>query len=131
MKILREQVVGYNQGIIKAAKTSKVEHLKAFLTEQLVEKTMLWVKAYHDDNLFMDAIINKIEFDSIKPDRPNKSAVVKTKEQWRYRYINIKDKKEVHPPTKIFYEVKYTFILIKNQWIIKDVTVLNEDQKIL
>ena len=129
IKELREQVIGYNQGLIQAARTSKVDHLRLFLTEPLIEKTLLWIKAYHDDNLFMDAIVNKIAFDTITPNIEEKSAQVITQEEWRYRYINIKSKKEVYPPTKIFYKMKYLFIYLNERWIIKEVTVLSERQE--
>lgn len=126
---LREQVIGYNQGIIKAAKTSDVSHLSAFATETLLQKTLLWIKAYHDDNLFMEAIVNEIIFKDIAPHKKEKSAEVITHETWRYRYINIKDKKEVYPPTKVIYDVKYTFILLEERWVIKEITILSEQQE--
>lgn len=126
---LREHVIGYNQGIIKAAKTSDVAHLSSFVTETLLQKTMLWIKAYHDDNLFMEAIVNEIDFKDITPNKKEKSAEVITHETWRYRYINIKDKKEVYPPTKVIYDVKYSFILLEERWVIKEIAVLSEHQE--
>lgn len=127
--ILREQVIGYNQGIIKAAKTSNVSHLNTFLTDSLLQKTLLWIKAYHDDNLFMEAIVNEIIFKTITPNQKDKSADVVTHETWRYRYIDIKDQKEVYPPTKVIYDVKYSFIRIEERWVIKDITILSESQE--
>lgn len=127
--VLREKVIGYNQGIIKAAKTSDVSHLSSFLTETLLQKTMLWLKAYHDDNLFMEAIVNEIIFKDIVPNKKEKSAEVVTYETWRYRYMNIKDKKEVYPPTKVIYDVKYSFILLEERWVIKEITILSEHQE--
>lgn len=126
---LREKVIGYNQGIIKAAKTSDVSHLSAFVTETLLQKTLLWIKAYHDDNLFMEAIVNEIIFKDIALNKKEKSAEVFTHETWRYRYMNIKDQKEVYPPTKIIYDVKYSFILLDERWVIKEIAILSESQE--
>lgn len=123
---IKKVIISYNQGIIKAAQTSKTEHMKDFAKEDIVKKFHLWIKSWHDNNLFMEAKILDIDFKSvdIKDDR----AFVLTDEKWVYRYIDIKVRKEVHKESNISYVIKYTLSNNSNKWIIEKIDVISEKQ---
>ncbi len=125
-KAIKKVVISYNQGIIKAAKTSKTEHMKDFAKDDIVKKFHLWIKSWHDSNLFMDAKIIDIDFVDIKI--KDAKAVVVTDEKWVYKYIDIKVKKEVHKKSSIFYTIKYTLSKSSNRWIIEKIDVVSEKQ---
>ena len=123
---IKKVIISYNQGVIKASKTSKTDHMKDFAKDDIVKKFHLWIKSWHDNNLFMDAKIVDIDFKDldIKDDR----ASVVTDEKWVYRYIDIKVRKEVHKETNISYNIKYTLSQSNDKWIIEKIDVLSEKQ---
>ncbi len=123
---IEKVIVGYNQGIIKAARTSKTDHMKAYAKDDIVKKFHLWIMSWHDNNLFMDAKIVDINFKNIKVD--GDKAFVITDEKWIYKYIDIKVRKEVHKKTSIMYTMKYTLVKEDDKWVIQKIDVLSEKQ---
>ncbi len=121
---IRSTIVSYNKGIIEASKTGKTDHMLAFANEDIVKKFYLWVKSWHDNNLFMDADIIDINFNKIEIDG-DKSSVI-TDEKWIYKYIDIKIRKEVLKKTNIAYKMKYILAKEKERWIIQKIDVLAE-----
>ncbi len=121
---IKSTITGYNNGIIYASKTDKSDHLKAYANEKIVMKFHLWLKSWHDNNLFMDAKIDDIAFKKI--DFKDKKAIVITQEKWIYRYIDIKTKKEVQSKTKIDYKMRYELSKPNLKWIIQKIDVLSE-----
>jgi hypothetical protein len=122
---LQSLVVGYNHGLIKAAQKNKFEHLKAYLTQQIYYKTLVWIESYQDSNLFMDALMLNVQFNEAVF-HPH-SASLQTKEVWKYRYINTKTKEVVKAPEQITYTLKYHFVFLKNgQWKINHIKILDE-----
>ncbi len=121
---IKKVIISYNQGIIKASKTSKTNHMKAFAKDEIVKKFHLWIKSWHDNNLFMDAKIKKLNFKKI--DIMQQKAMVITDEDWLYRYIDIKTKKEAFKQTHIHYNIKYILSKEKEKWLIQKIDILSE-----
>lgn len=127
-KSFESLVVAYNHGIIKAAQKNKFEHLKNYLTKEIFLRTLVWIESFQDNNLFMDSKVLTIEFDEYK--QKTYSATLKTKEVWKYRYINIKTKEIVKKPIEVTYELKYYFVLLKDgAWKINHIKILDEKNK--
>ncbi len=121
---IKSIISNYNNGIIYASKTDKSDHLKQYANEKIVTKFHLWLKSWHDNNLFMDAKIEDINFKKI--DIANQKAVVVTNEKWIYKYIDIKTKKVVLPETGINYVVRYELLKQKTKWRIEKIDILSE-----
>ncbi len=124
---IKKVIISYNQGIIKAARTSKSEHMREFAKDEIVDKFHLWIKSWHDSNLFMDASMVDIVFKPVNyfDDR----AEVVTDEEWIYKYIDIKLKKEVQKLTNIKYSIKYTLSKDDSRWIISKIDVVSEEKR--
>ncbi len=125
-KDIKKVIISYNQGIIKAAKTSKTDHMSDYAKDDIVKKFHLWIKSWHDNNLFMDAKIIDIDFKNFDI-KDNKAEAI-TNEKWVYKYIDIKVKKEVHKETNISYTIKYTLVKSGDKWIIQKIDVVSEKQ---
>jgi len=126
-KDIKKVIISYNQGIIKAAKTSETDHMNSYAKEDIVKKFHLWIKSWHDNNLFMDAKIKDISFQKI--DVKNNKAKVTTNEEWIYRYIDIKTRKQVLDATLVIYNMKYTLSKESNKWIIEKIDVISEKKE--
>lgn len=120
------QVQRYAQGIVTLATTGSEKHFEGIVTPPLQTKLMLWIKAWQDDNLHMDAQIKKIAVNSLE--RNATAAKVVTKEAWSYQYINTKLKKIVLPRTDIHYLIEYSLQKNGDRWIIDNVETLFEEQ---
>ncbi len=124
---IKKVVVAYNFGIVKMAKSSTIEHMVNIISKKRANKLHLWIKSWHDNNLFMDTSLPKMEFTNVNIGKG--VAKVFVNEEWLYRYINIKTKKITHPATRIIYTMKYELIKKNHGWIIDDVKTLSEKQE--
>ncbi len=127
VKNIKSTIKSYNNGIIYASRDDNSDRLRSFANKKIVTKFHLWLKSWHDNNLFMDAKIKDINF--TKVDLSNHKAVAITNEQWSYRYINIQTKKEVQPKTDINYTVRYNLSKEETKWIIQKIDVLSEEKR--
>ncbi len=124
---VKKVIISYNQGIIKAAKTSKTEHMKSYAKEDIVKKFHLWIKSWHDNNLFMDAKIKDINFQKVEI--KDSKAKVTTNEVWIYRYIDIKTRKQVLDATLMIYNMNYILSKENDKWIIEKIDVIFEKKE--
>ena len=127
-KFIKQTILFYNDGIVEMARTSRVDHLDPFVEKGHLQTMMLWVKAWHDSNLFMDARIKTISVEDLNMTEET-NATVKTRERWDYRYIQIVKKEEVWPLTHVEYENLYTLVRVKERWKIHSVKVISEKQE--
>ena len=125
----KKVVIAYNYGIIQMAKKSTVEHMVNILSKEKAQKLHLWIKSWHDNNLFMDTSLQKLDFTNVNIGKGY--AKVFTDEEWIYRYINIKSKRVTHPTTRIKYKMRYELKKMEHGWVIDDTKVLSESQEIL
>ena len=124
-KPFEQLIVGYNHGFRKAMIKGKFEHLRPYLTSQIYDKTFIWIDSYQASNLFMDSVPPAIKFDEIQMKQYSASLV--TNEKWKYRYINIKSKQILVPPTMAEYKIKYFFVRLEDgSWKINHIKILDE-----
>jgi len=116
----------YNEAIIIAGKTGKTDAVKPFVSDKIATKTHLWIMAWHDDNLFMDAKLLKLDLKKTIVDR-NRSRVI-TNEKWSYQYDHA-TKKGYYPKKWIEYQMEYSLFLHHGKWIIDDIKVLSEKSR--
>ena len=127
-KPFEELIIGYNHGFIKAMQKGKFEHLQEYLTQEIYYKTLIWIDSYHSNNLFMDSIFLNVKFEELKMEQYSASLV--SNEEWKYRYIDITKNLVVVPPKKVFYKMKYFFILLENgTWKINHIKILSEKEE--
>ncbi|QOY51867.1 hypothetical protein [Candidatus Sulfurimonas baltica] len=124
-KPFRELVVGYNHGVLLAAKKKKFDHLQEYLTQAIYYKTLIWLESYQDNYLFMDALLLGIKFGEFNQD--GITATLDTHEKWKYRYIDIYRKKVSSGPVKTDYDLRYFFIQLEDgTWKINHIKILKE-----
>ncbi|NQX97924.1 MAG: hypothetical protein HRT73_08605 [Flavobacteriales bacterium] len=128
-KPFEEIILGYNHGFIKANQKAKFEHLKKYLTQEIYNKTFVWIDVLQANNTFFDSILINTKFDEIKIKQYSASLV--TNEKWKYRYINIKDKEILIPETRVDYKMKYFFVILEDgTWKINHIKILDEKSKV-
>ena len=124
-KPFEQLIVGYNHGFIQANRKAKFEHLKEYLTEEIFNKTFIWIDSFQASNIFFDALFLNVKFDDVQ--MKQYSASLTTTENWKYRYIDIKKKEVVIPPTKVNYKMKYYFVRLEDGTLkINHIKILNE-----
>lgn len=129
--IIKDVVMSYNKGLINAAKTGDMRHLKDIASDDVLRKLYFWIAAWNDSDLYMDAELKNIKFEDVTIS--GQKAKVLTYEKWIYEYRNIKNKQIALPQTYISYEMEY--ILHRNSkdghknWIITEISIKSEKKK--
>lgn len=113
----------YNQALIIAGKTGNTAVVKPFVSEEIATKTHLWVMAWQDENLYMNAELLQFDLKAVQVNI-NQSRV-STSEKWSYQYDH-PTKKRYYPKKIIEYQMEYSLIRHHDRWIINDVKVLSE-----
>lgn len=121
---IAKTIVRYNEGIAKAGRSGKVDHLRPFASEKIVQKTYLWVHSWQDSNYYMRAEPQKIDFKEFRVD--HNSSNVRTYEEWEYDYYDAAAKNSAMPKTKANYEMRYTLHPHHGKWVIDEIKILNE-----
>ena len=136
---IKKSVIGYNMQLIEAAKNEAflesfddIKKLERFAEKRVAQKLYIWIKSWHENDLFMDARLLDITFGKIVP--KNGTADVITDEVWLYRYIrhkSVNEKKEAFPPAKKHYKVKYSLKKSDKGWKITSIDVFFEKEESL
>jgi hypothetical protein len=131
---VKETVRMYQDMVITSSMSrqdlSTDDDMKAFemiVSKKLAQRLYVWLQAWHDDNLHMDAKLLKNEFKKVEID--GKKAVVQTEENWVFRYVvyvSDNDVNEVEPPEKIYYNMRYNLAKVKGIWKIINMKTLVE-----
>lgn len=124
--IIIKMVINYNKGLINAAKTGDTKPLKNIASEDVLKKLYLWIAAWRDSDLYMDAELKNIEFKNVTISV--EEAKVLTSEKWTYIYKNIKNKQVVLPRTYISYEMEYILHKENKNWVITEIKIKSEKQ---
>lgn len=117
-------IVRYNEGLAIAGRSGKVDHLKLFASEQIVQKTYLWIHSWQDSNYYMRAEPQKIDFTDIRME--GNVSNVRTREEWEYDYYDAASKKPSMPKTRAVYEMRYALHSHHGKWVIDEIKILNE-----
>ncbi|BBG66105.1 hypothetical protein NNO_1402 [Hydrogenimonas sp.] len=134
---IENTILSYNRALIEAAKDpnflkdfSDKSRFEPFAEEKVAQKLYIWIKSWHENNLYMDAELLEIEFEKV--DITDKKAEVSTREIWKYRYfrhVDINRTTEAWPPAKIYYKVKYLLNFTDGNWKIESIKVLSEREE--
>lgn len=124
---IQKTITQYNLGVLEAVKTGKVHTLYPYAKEEVVTKIYVWIMSWQENNLYMQARIESLDFKKIEADQ--KHARVTTNEVWTYRYYDAKNKKMAWPETRITYETEYRLFLHNRRWMIDNVRVISEKQE--
>jgi hypothetical protein len=131
---VKETVSMYQDMVITSSMSrqdlNNAEDLQAFemiLSQNLAQRLFVWLQAWHDDNLFMDAKVLNTDFKKVEVIQDK--ATVETEENWKFRYVSYisdKDVKEVEAPEKIYYNMHYNLVKVKGIWKIVEMQTLVE-----
>jgi hypothetical protein len=123
-QILSKIVIQYNDLLIEVNKTRDVNPLKEIAAKPVIEKLSLWMAAWEDGNIYLDAELRNIEFDNLKI--AGKSALVITSEQWSYIYRDLDTQEIAEPRQFISYKMQYKLEKRKYNWLITGINILEE-----
>ncbi len=120
-KTIKNVVIGYNKGLINAAKTGDMMPLKDIASEAVLRRLYFWIAAWDDSDLYMDAELKGIKFKDV--DISGQKARVLTSEDWIYDYRNLKTEQVILPTSDIYYEMEYILQKKDNKWIITEINI--------
>ena len=134
---ITETIISYNRALIDAAKNPDFlkdfgdeRKFEPFAEKRVAQKLYIWIKSWHENNLYMDAELIEIMFEKIE--LKEGKAEVLTDETWKYRYfrhIDVNRTAEAWSPAKIYYKVKYVLRFKNGKWKIEDIKVLSEKER--
>ncbi len=135
-KELLECIKRYNRNLIEAAADPSFtenfdnrRRLEECATKKVAQKLYIWIASWHENRLYMEAKLEKLEL--IRLNRSQDSAIAETKEIWIYRYKKIDSEGRVsaaHPPSKMEYLVRYTLKKFPKGWKIAQIKILHEKE---
>ena len=113
--------------MIEANKTRDVSPLQGIADEAVIEKLSLWMAAWEDGNIYLDAEVHTLDVDNIQI--AGQSAVVMTIENWSYLYRDLDTQEIAEPRQRVSYRMKYHLEKKEKGWLITEVTILKEEQR--
>ncbi len=134
---IKNTIIAYNKALIEAAKDptflqnfDDAKKFDPFAEKDVAQKLYIWIKSWHENNLYMDAELLKISFrkQQIEGDK----ASVATDEIWKYRYfrhIDINKTVEAWQPVKVYYKIEYRLAKKHGTWKIAKIKVLSEKEE--
>ncbi len=135
--LIKKSIIGYNMQLITAAKDEHflksfddMKKFERFADKRVAQKLYIWIKSWHENNLYMDARLLDITFGKIVP--KNNRVDVVTDEVWLYRYfrlINENEKREAYSPAKKLYKVKYSLEKRGKRWKIVSIDIFYENEQ--
>ncbi|SNZ11274.1 hypothetical protein SAMN06265182_2037 [Persephonella hydrogeniphila] len=131
---IKESILTYNRIVMEESKKERHRDVRTFVrmmediaVPRIAQKLYIWIQSWHENGLFMDSKIKKIEFVKVK--LAKNGAIALTEEWWKYKYIDKRINKIVHPETDVFYRVEYRLKKRKDgKWLITKIKVLEEKQ---
>lgn len=127
-KLIKNSVMGYAHGIMKAAKTGNPDTLHHLLAPELYETTVVWIQSWHFATVYMDSRLDTIDFKKIE--RVENRATAETDEKWFYTYYYTESKKVLYPEKEINYKIRYNLAYKNEKWMIKDIEIVGEKSKV-
>jgi hypothetical protein len=123
-QILNKIVIQYNDLLIEVNKTRDVNPLTEIAAKPVIEKLSLWMAAWEDGNVYLDAELIKLDFVDFKIDRINAS--VTTDEYWSYIYRDLDTQEIAEPSKSIRYKMEYRLEKREGHWLIAEINILQE-----
>ena len=124
---IQKTVKDYTTFLIEANKTRDVSPLQGIADEAVIEKLSLWMAAWEDGNIYLDAEVHTLDVDNIQI--AGQSAVVMTIENWSYLYRDLDTQEIAEPRQRVSYRMKYHLEKKEKGWLITEVTILKEEQR--
>lgn len=110
-------IAKYNNALIEAYRNQNPIYLKEVAGDDEVRKIGTIVESFLQGDEIMEAEIEKINFKEIKIEA--EKATVRTSEEWRYRWVNIKTGKEAEPARDIHYDMLYRMVKKDGKWLVE------------
>lgn len=124
---LKIVIAKYNNAVIEAYKNQILMPLKEVAVEDEVRRIDITVSTYLRGNQLMEADLHKIDFKDVRIE--GDKATVRTSEDWSYKWVNYRTKKEVEPLRDIHYEMTYYLNKIGGKWLVEKVEELKEGER--
>jgi hypothetical protein len=123
---LKSRVIEYNRLFIEVNKSRDLEPLKDIADKDVVRKLFLWMAAWEDGNVYMDAELKNLDFLTIRIS-DNKGRVTTT-EDWEYLYRDLDTQVVVSKKESIHYEMEYILEKKHGKWMITEINILKESK---
>lgn len=114
-------VRAYNKALVSAYRQNDPAPLRDFATDREFNKVSHLIEDILSQSLIMEAELERMRIEKVERWGPD-NVVVTTKENWRYRRINVKTKEEAKPLTSIEYHMRYNMVREKGLWKVFDLS---------
>ncbi len=123
---LQDAVLHYNTLLADGYRRMNMNQLPQAATGERAAKDYYHMAALGEGRVKMDSFLRSIDFNTIKQVADNK-ALVTTKENWEYKYINIDSGRGGNTLT-IHYTARYQLVKQENNWLVAEITILDTDR---
>jgi hypothetical protein len=113
---IKKLVGKYNVALITAYKDMNPLPLRRVTSNSEFEKVNLIIDSFMEVNQIMEAELMSLGFKDIKIEQD--SATVKTSEQWKYRWVDMKTGEVKVPLQEIHYEMLYHLTKEEDKWLV-------------
>ena len=120
-------VTKYNNAIIDLYRTVSPEKLNEIALEEESFRVQNYMSIFLPGERLMDAKYQKIEFREVTVE--GDTAIVKTSEDWTFRWIHFKTGEEIEPWKDLHYKMQYDLTFIDGKWMIAKVTDIEKAEE--
>lgn len=113
---VKKTVGRYNILLTEAQKTGDLSGIALVVSKYELKKLDHFITGYIKQNKIMEAEIKATVFNEVKV--KNKTAIVRTSEDWAFRWVDYKTRQEVMPLQDVHYEMIYYLFNENGKWMI-------------
>lgn len=124
---IKNAIRGYNQAVIHGnLKEAYLKFIKKYATEYEGSRVVIFVTEDRMKKRVMRSKLSELIFDNISS--LNDKAVVDTREEWEFDYIDLDTGKLKEPAKVMSYKLRYTLIWEDNRWLVGKLEQLKEPE---
>jgi hypothetical protein len=124
---VRQVVTKYNENLTLALKRPQPELMNGLTTSLEGKRITTYLSYFYQQNKVMDSQLKSLEF--IKVEIRDQKAVVRTKEQWSYKHLDLTSRKVVKPEKIINYQATYQLEKTNKKWVVASLEVKDDRKK--
>lgn len=120
---IRNAVEAYNKLLPEALSKPNAGVMEFFTTHYELGRIEAYIMLLKSDKRLMISDLKRLEFLDTKVLADKSEAMVKTRELWKYYYIDEKTRKQITPEEELSYENTYRLVKESNHWVVDKVEV--------
>jgi hypothetical protein len=124
---IRRLIGKYNMAIVTAYKNLGMEPLREVASKERFEKVEVIINSFMQGGQMMEAELLELDFKGMEIDAER--ARVRTSEDWKYRWVDVRTREVKVPLTEIHYEMLYHLIKRDDRWLVEKTEEVEEPEE--